>query len=124
MGYVASYSGTEKVTLPSNSAYWVELRKCLSRAQLQQAEALLSQATVDMNGKGTVKPDIIAYRNTMMLYSLASWNLDDEAGNVLPINPSTVGILSGPDFDAVYKRVDELNKEMPPQEQARFPEQG
>jgi hypothetical protein len=124
MGYVASYAGTEKITLPSNPTYWVELRKCLSRAQLQQAEGLLSQATVDMNGNGTVKPDIIAYRNSMVAFSIASWNLDDEAGNILPIVAATVGLLAGPDFDAVYTRVDQLNKGMTEQEQARFPEQG
>jgi hypothetical protein len=123
MGYVASYSGTEKLTLPSNPAYWVELRKCLSRAQLQQAEAVLSQATVDLHGNGTVKPDIIAYRNMMMTFSIASWNLDDEAGNILPVTAGTVGLLAGPDFDAVYNRVDALNKGMDAQEQARFPEQ-
>jgi hypothetical protein len=124
MGYVASYSGTEKLTLPTNSTYWVELRKCLSRQQLGDAERLLTQATVDMAGNGTVKPDVTSYRTTMVTFAIASWNLDDEAGAVLPVNPTTVGVLAGPDFDAIYKRVDELNSGMDEQEQVRFPEQG
>lgn len=123
MGYVAKYAGTEKITLVTDTSYWVELRKCLSRSQLAEAEAVLSQATIDMEGKGTVKPNIMLYRDMMVAFSVASWNLDDENGNVLPVNLATVGFLAGSDFDVVYKRVDELNKGMTEQEQARFPDQ-
>lgn len=123
MGYVAKYAGTEKLTLVTDPGYWVELRKCLSRAQLAEAEGVLSQATIDMEGKGTVKPNIMLYRNMMTAYSIASWNLDDDNGNILPVNLATIGYLAGPDFDAVYKRVDELNKGMTEEEQARFPDQ-
>lgn len=122
MGYVAKYAGTEKLIL-SDPDYWVELRKCLSRAQLGETESLLTQAVVDMDGKGTVKPNVTLYRNTMVAFSIAAWNLDDDNGNVLPVNLATVGFLSGPDFDLVYNRVDKLNKGMTEDEQSRFPDQ-
>lgn len=124
MGYVAVFSGTDKLVLPSSPQYYVLLRKCLSRAQLKQAESLLTQAVIDMQGNGSVKPDVAGYRNAMVLFSLADWNLDDENGNVLPITPATVDMLAGPDFDAVWNRVDELNSDMEPEDQARFPEAG
>lgn len=120
MPYVASYDGTEKLTL-TNPEYWVELRKCLSRAQLKQAEAALSQAVLDMQGNGSVKPDVGAYRDMMVTFSIAAWNLDDEQGSVLPITFGTVGFLAGPDFDLVWNRVDQLNKGMAETDQARFP---
>lgn len=124
MGYVSVYSGTDTITLPTNPKYFVKLRKCLSRAQLKQAEGMLTQAVIDMQGNGSIRPDVSGYRNAMVLFSLAEWNIDDEDGNVLPINPSTVDLLAGPDFDAVWNRVDKLNSEMEPEDQARFPEAG
>jgi hypothetical protein len=123
MPYVASYEGTEKLTL-TNPEYWVELRKCLSRSQLKQAEAALSQAVLDMQGNGTVRPDVGMYRDMMVTSSIAAWNLDDANGAVLPVNLGTIGVLAGPDFDRVWARVDQLNKGMEPEDQARFPEAG
>lgn len=120
MGYVAEYSGTDTISL-TNPKYEVTLRQCLSRTQLAQAEALLTQAVVDMNGNGSVKPDVTRYRDMMVFFSIVSWNLDDEAGNPIPVTPTTVGVLSGPDFDLVWERVDALNKGMNPAEQQRFP---
>ena len=121
MPYVASYEGTETLTL-TNPEYWVKLRKCLSRAQLKQAEGVLSQAVLDMQGNGTVRPDVGMYRDMMVVFSIAEWNIDDEHGIVLPISLGTVGVLAGPDFDLVWARVDELSKGMEPADQARFPE--
>lgn len=123
MPYVASYEGTEKLTL-TNPDYWVELRKCLSRAQLKQAEAVLSQAVIDMQGNGSVKPDVGTYRDMMVTFSIAAWNIDDASGAVLPIDFGTIGVLAGPDFDLVWNRVDQLNKGMAEADQARFPAAG
>jgi hypothetical protein len=124
MPYVASYSGTDRVNLVTNPDYWVDLRKCLSRAQLAKAEDLLTQAVIDMEGNGSVRPDVSGNRTAMVLYSIAAWNIDGEDGAVLPITEATVGLLAGPDFDLVWKRVDALNKSMSAQEQQRFPDAG
>lgn len=123
MGYVAAYSGTITLNLPT-ADYWVKLKRCLSRRELAAAEDLLSQAVLDMQGNGSVKPDVSGYRTAMVAASIAEWNLDDDNGTALPITAATVGLLAGPDFDAVWNKVDELNKAMEPQEQARFPVTG
>lgn len=124
MGYKSSYSTTEKLAL-TNPMYWVEIRTCLSREDLGRAEKLLSRATVDLRGNGTVDPDIVGYRNLMIGMSLVSWNLDDdETGLVIPIDPcSAATLLSGPDFDVVWSRVNQLNSAPEGDDAVRFPDQ-
>lgn len=124
MGYKSSYSATEKLML-TNPTYWVEIRTCLSREDLAKAEKLLSRATVDLNGNGTVDPDIVGYRNLMIGMSLVSWNLDDDdTGQIIPIDPhSAAMLLSGPDFDVVWGRVNRLNSAPEGDDAVRFPDQ-
>jgi hypothetical protein len=128
MGYRASYTGTERITL-TNPEYWVEIATCLSRGALAKAEAALSQTTVrpnaDGDGESTVMtPQVSEYRDLMVLGSLMAWNLDDDAGRVMEISRENMALLSGEDFDLIHKRVDELNSPMSGDEQKRFPAQG
>lgn len=124
MGYKADYSSTERITL-SNPHYWVEIKQCLSRRDLKQAEKLLTDSTISV-GSGGIKsaqmmPDVAAYRDHMVTSSIVDWNLDGEDGTVLPISPESVQELSGEDWDKIWERVDALNGPAGPEERRRFP---
>lgn len=122
MGYKSSYSKTEKITLVTNPTYWVEIKLCLSRGEMEAAETLLSQATIGLNGTGSVNPDIVGYRNAMVHQSLVAWNLDDDdTGEIIPITDEAPRILAGPDFDLVWEHVDKLNTSPSDVEAQRFP---
>lgn len=127
MGYKADYSATERITL-SNPAYWVEIRTCLSRRDLRAAEKLLTDATIDVSAGGAqsarMMPDVTAYRDHMVTASIVDWNLDDDAGQVLPITPEAVQELAGEDWDRIWERVNLLNGPDGPAERRRFPAGG
>lgn len=124
MGYEDDYAGTETVYL-ANPKYWVEVKKNLSRRELEAAQKFLTHTTLDMrSGNSSVEPDIAAYHDTMVLSSIVDWNLTDANNEAWPVNEANVKKLSGRDFDRIWKRVDELNAEPDPKEAARFPGEG
>lgn len=128
MGYAAGHADTEKIVLTDQN-YWVEILTCLPRKALKRAEAAMSQAVVKQgktqeDTEVSMSPDMAGYRDLMVLGSIASWNLDGDDGQILPIDLDGVGVLSGPDFNLIYKRVDALNSPLTPEAQQKFPGQG
>jgi len=122
MGYASSYSTRETITL-TNQRYWVVIKSCLSRGELQRAERFLTKAAISTTGTASVEPDVVEYRNAMVTASIVDWNLDDDNGNAIPIVVG-VSILSGPDFEKIWGRVDELNSAPSGDEAAQFPAEG
>lgn len=53
--------------------------------------------------------DDAAYVRALLARGIKSWDLDDDNGQILPVNEQTVEILSGPDSDALVKAIKALN---------------
>lgn len=53
--------------------------------------------------------DNSAYTTARLVHGIKEWTLDDDAGAILPINETTVQILSGPDMAACLKAIEEVN---------------
>lgn len=143
MGYLAAlgYDGTETIDL--GSGYWVKVKKCLTQDEKGRVDNLLgAKQRVDV-GKQSQYADIdyTASRAEMVVYSLDSWNLDDEQGQELSLAGITdqrgrvtypancdrrrsVDSLPGPVFDLIHARCDELNSPRETKEAATFPDQG
>lgn len=122
MGFLSAYSGTQKVTVGDPArGYWVEIREYVSQGDKTKAEQVL-QGRQRVNGSDVVMDmDVAGYRQLMVLASIVSWNLDDDNGRVWPINLQSVRQLPGPEFDRIWKVVDELNAPASTAERRQFP---
>lgn len=133
MGYLddESISGTTDVDL--GRGYWVKVRNCLSREQMEVAESLLMSATIYRDSEGGARSnDTSAYRTYRVAASIVSWNLDDGEGDQAQIWPYnsleaiTRGVkrLPDPAFIKIWQQVDAVNLPRTQEEQARFPAAG
>lgn len=124
MGYRSDTFGDETITL-TNPKYWVKARKCLSRNGQKQVEEALLSVTYSEEGGISATPDISRSRDLLVVQSVTAWNLTDDDGEIIPVNPGTIlEELSGPDFDLVWKRLNALNKTPSGPEAAAFPGEG
>lgn len=127
-GYAAAlgYDGTETIEL--GAGYWVKVKKALSQAEKGHVDDLLGgKQRVDVGGQRQyAEMDYTASRMEMVVYSLDSWNLDDENGVELSLAGVTDGkgrvtyppgcerrrsaaAIVGPVFDQIHAACDRLN---------------
>jgi hypothetical protein len=127
-GYAAAlgYDGTETIEL--GAGYWVKVKKALTQAEKGRVDDLLGgKQRVDVAGQRQyAEMDYTASRTEMVVYSLDSWNLDDENGVELSLagvadgrgrvtyppgceRRRSVAEIIGPVFDQIYAVCDRLN---------------
>lgn len=128
MGYSTKKTGGTERVLLVDPDYWVDIRTCMTRGALAKAETAMSRTAVTPGNSENdtvvaMSPDVAGYRNLMVLGSIVAWNIDDDNGRVLEINLENIELLTGPDFDRVYARVNDLNSPMKGEEAKRFPDQ-
>lgn len=125
MGFLSAYSTTTKVTVGDEQrGYWVELKDCLSQGDKEKAEQALTTGQLTPGRDVQMVMDVARYRQLMVLASIKSWNLDDEAGNVWPIDLDHVQALPGNEFDRLWTLVDKTNAPASAAERKRFPDGG
>lgn len=124
-GFLSAYDGVEHIDL--GRGYWVDVKKCLSHAELQQAQAKMgaSRQTVEANRQyATV--DMNAFETELLALSIVDWNLDDEHGEKWPLAPdrsrrASIARLPGPVASQIYQVCNELNGPKAKRDAAQFP---
>lgn len=133
MGYLDSrYDGVKKVEL--GGGWWVEIKKCLSVAESEKAEAALVAVEMEDQGEGKpskakVKPDMVVNTREMVVASIVDWNLTDERDELLGLHPEavlrqSVAKMPQDDYDKIAAAVREANAERSREDEARFPSDG
>lgn len=123
MGFLSAYSTTTKVMIGDEQrGYWVELKDCLSQGDKEKAEQALTTGQLTPGQDIRMVMDVARYRQLMVLASIKSWNLDDENGQVWPIDLEHVQAIPGNEFDRLWSTVDKSNAPASSAERKRFPD--
>lgn len=136
MGYAKKFTNATLVmTLPSGldvdngisevdgRPYWVEIRKVLdsvSAAERNGYTISIKSRTMDLReAQAEMRAGYFAQATAAVV--VTAWNLDDDAGQLVPINKTTaegrlalfesIGRLTVEDVDAIAAKVDESSKE-------------
>jgi hypothetical protein len=117
MGFLSEYEGTERVQI--NQQYWVDIKKNVATGEREDSERALASVLI-VGGKATPNPDVAKYRQLLVLASIAAWNLDDDNGQVWPIDLKHVKALPGAVFDLLWAEVDRNNAPAEKAEQLQF----
>lgn len=121
MGYAdKQFRETQRVELSED--YYARIRR-LNREQLRRAEDALSDGDqrVTAGAEETrMRLDTAAYRDAMVRQSIIEWNLDDDEGQVWPIDTAHVNQLASADFETIWQAVNELNRGRSKDERQRF----
>jgi hypothetical protein len=130
-GFLSLYSGTERIKIRDD--YWVDVRECVDQIDLEASQqALLGDrlhseqiGQADITTKIDINPS--AHQYEIVARAVADWNLTDDDGVKLPLEPvsskmgkdarkAAVEItrlslerLPAPVFVQIYTRVNELN---------------
>lgn len=125
MGFLSAYSGTTTVAVGDGTVdYWVELKDCLSQGEKEAAERSLTSGSLTPGQTVQMTMDVARYRQLMVLASIKSWNLDDEAGKVWPVDLEHVQLLPGNEFDKLWTVVNESNAPASREDRKTFREDG
>jgi hypothetical protein len=126
-GFLSEYEGTERVEL--GGGYWVDIKRCLSRAEYQRVQDLLGagKQTINMSGTRLMQMDVGGSQEEMLFQSITDWNLDDENGVKWPLSPekdkrANIRRMPASAFNDVFAACDELNGPRAGKEAAQFPE--
>lgn len=128
-GFLSAYEGVERIEL--GRGYWVDVKRCLSHFELQQAQAKMGagRQTVEATGRQYATIDMNAFENELIVLSVVDWNLDDENGQTWPLAPDaarrrSVARLPAAVASQIFTRCNELNGPAPAREAAQFPGEG
>ncbi len=127
-GFLSAYDGVERIEL--GRGYWVDVKKCLSHAELQMAQGKMGagRQTVEAGGRQYATLDMNAFENELIVLSLVDWNLDDDNGVKWPLAPDrarrdSVARLPGSVASVIFQRCNELNGPRSKREAATFPDE-
>jgi hypothetical protein len=108
-GFLSGYSGTTRITFGDNDEWWVDVRLHLRRNEFRSAQAALIRPIMRYEGtvgSTTGNIDTPAYQNELVLAAIVAWNLTDENGDLLPLEPAaarraSVDVLPTEVFDKI-----------------------
>jgi hypothetical protein len=127
-GFLSAYDGVERIEL--GRGYWVDVKQCLSHAELQLAQGKMGagRQTVEAGGRQYATLDMNAFETELIVLSLVDWNLTDQQGVLLPLTPDrarrdSVARLPGSVTSVIFKRCNELNGPQSTREAATFPDE-
>lgn len=125
MGFLSAYDGVKRIPVGDpDRGYWVELREVLSQGARQKAEQELMGRQQINAGDVLMKMNVVGYRQSMLLASIKDWNLDDDSGQIWPLNLQSIQRLPGPVFDDLWAIVDKSNAPRSAASQRQFPDTG
>jgi hypothetical protein len=111
MGFLSAYTGSVRIKVgPPDTDYWVDLKKYITQGAQESAEAALAKVVIK-DGETQPAPDVAKYRKLMVLAAIDDWNLDDDNGQILPINLQSVQKLPMPVFDQLWLQTQKNNSE-------------
>jgi hypothetical protein len=140
-GFLSNYEGVERIEF--DGGYWIDVKKCLTHAELQWAQAKMGagRQNVDMSGRQFMAIDMNSFQTELIVQSLADWNLDDSDETIWPLdagknpvrpgdNPyppgcprrQSVARLPAPVASKVFEVCDRLNGSRDKREAATFPD--
>lgn len=94
----SSAAETDRLTLPSDGDYWVDMKKRAAYGDSLAAQSAMVKIETNGNGQAKVsEPDSAASVRTLVARLIVDWNLDDEQGQKLPITPETIELLDSRD---------------------------
>jgi hypothetical protein len=125
MGFLSAYSGTRKIPVGDpERGYWIEIKDCLSQGEKEKAEGALASGKLVPGQKAEMSMNVALYRQLMVQASIVQWNLDDDNGAIWPMDLKHVRMLPGPEFDRLWRIVDDLNEPAKGEEKQTFRPEG
>lgn len=118
MGFLSAYSGVRRV--PIGDTYWVDLKEHLLQRDKEKGDRALQHMQV-VEGKPQINPDVVEFRQQLVLASVHDWNLDEDNGQIWPINMQNVKRLPSAVFDELWAVIDKTNEPRTTAEQRQFP---
>ncbi len=100
MGYSKRLAPT-RVTLPSDANYWVEVAADMKWGQVKQFVTVAEDGKVNM----------VAASDAYMHAVIRAWNLDDDAGVILPITQENIDLLEKDDALAIIAGAGDIAEE-------------
>jgi hypothetical protein len=85
-GFLALFNEPERVTVAEG--FWIDLRTSLSAEDYEAGQRVLLGRMTMTDSKLNSTPDTIGYQHELVFRSIVDWNLTDEEGAVLPLEPA------------------------------------
>lgn len=122
MGFLSAYEGVDRLAIPHpEKDYWVDVKRHVTHGATEKSAAAL-QGVVLVEGKAKPTPDVFKSQSELVLASVENWNLDDDNGQVWPINMQSIRRLPEAVFDQIHDAVKESNKPQTAAERRKFPD--
>ena len=100
MGYIKPLVVT-RYDFPSDPEYYFDWKSFITYGEMKAAGDAAIAAMPKDPTTGEIKTDPELAQRAMMAAYINSWNVTDEAGNVLPINADALKLLVDVDFNAI-----------------------
>lgn len=126
-GFLSLFNEPERLNVAPG--YWVDIKKSLTAEDYEAAQrALLGKMSMSNNSL-TAEPDTIAYQHELVFRSIIDWNLTDENGEQLALEPAkakhdAIRRLPQVVFVDIYNRINEASTPRTKEDEIQFRDGG
>jgi hypothetical protein len=121
-------SSSERLTLPSNPEFWVEMKRVAQYGDTLAAQsAMLKLSTPEIDENGASKPvtmvtalEYKAYVKALTVALITAWNLTDADDQPLPIDEASLALLEPRDGEFLAAKATERSRLRPGAQQDPF----
>lgn len=122
-GFLALFNEPERVAV--GEGYWIDLRTSLTAEDYEAGQRVLLGKMTMVGGSLNSTPDTIGYQHELVFRSVVDWNLTDEEGDPLPLEPDkakhdSIRRLPQSVFIDLYNRINAASTPRGGQEEVQF----
>jgi hypothetical protein len=118
LGYQAKTSVTKRVDLSGDYYALIHMLRSDDEDALQAVllGGAKNRGKVRARDDGTtdtefdVEQDMAAYQRQMIVRAVSEWNLDDDVGQILPVNEQSVRLLTAADRNTLVREIKALSE--------------
>jgi hypothetical protein len=122
-GFLALFNEPERLEVAPG--FWIDVRTSLTAEDYAGAQRVLMGKMTMQDSKLNASPDTIAYQHELVFRGIVNWNLTDEEGVLLPLEPDklkhdSINRLPQSVFNELYLKINAASTPRRGGEEAQF----
>jgi hypothetical protein len=86
-GFLALFNTPDRIEVTDDGAFWIDIKTSLTADDYEHAQRVLFGKMAMKGGDLSATPDTISYQHELVFRAVVDWNLTDEDGDLLPLEP-------------------------------------
>jgi hypothetical protein len=128
-GFLSLFNEPERVLVTDDGEFWIDIKTSLTAEDYEHAQRVLFGKMAMHGADLSATPDTISYQHELVFRAIVNWNLTDEDGDLLPLEPEkakhdSIRRIPQSIFVDLYQRVNQASSARTGGDELQFRDDG